>query len=140
MSGVLGVLEPTLCPCGGGRQRAYADCCRPLVAGEALPETAEALMRSRYTAYAVGNLAHIERTWHPRTLPADLQLDAQLRWTGLTVSAVTDGGEADTTGTVAFTAAWESGTGSSLQRGVIDEVSRFDRRAGRWFYVGPDRG
>ncbi|HQK31284.1 MAG TPA: YchJ family metal-binding protein [Phycicoccus sp.] len=138
--GALGVgahVDPDRCPCRPGDDMAYAVCCRPLLLGESRAETAEALMRSRYTAYALGDLAHLQRTWHPRTLPLGLVLDPQLRWTGLTVVSSVDGGAADSEGIVAFEARWESGLGESLQRGVLRETSAFTRRAGRWVYVGP---
>lgn len=87
-------------------------------------------MRSRYTAYARGNLDHVFRTWHPRTRPADLELDPRLAWTGLTVLR-SRGGESDDAGEVEFRAGWRLGD----QSGVLHEVSRFGRRAGRWVYV-----
>ena len=138
--GALGVgahVDPDRCPCRPGDDMAYAVCCRPLLLGESRAETAEALMRSRYTAYALGDLAHVQRTWDPRTLPAGLELDPQLRWKGLTVLSTVDGGPMASDGVVAFEARWESGRGESLQRGVLRETSAFTRRAGRWVYVGP---
>ena len=71
------------CPCGS--LLAYAACCGPLLAGECRAETAEALMRSRYTAYAVADEAYLLRTWHPRTRPERVGLDPGARWTGLDV-------------------------------------------------------
>ena len=63
---------PSTCPCGGGD---FDTCCGPALAGAVWPTTAEALMRSRYTAFAVGDVDHLWRTWHPRTRPAELTLD-----------------------------------------------------------------
>lgn len=54
------------CPCGGGR---YADCCAPYLRRESWPPTAEKLMRSRYTAFALGDAEHLLRTWHPAPVP-----------------------------------------------------------------------
>ena len=61
-----GIMLP--CPCGSGAL--FHDCCGPIVAGESPAPTAEALMRSRYTAFTMGERAHIERTYAPemRTL------------------------------------------------------------------------
>lgn len=88
-------------------------------------------MRSRYTAYAVGDGDHVFRTWHPATRPADVELDASLAWTGLDVlSAEGD----DVEGTVEFAAHWTSGEGRLRQRGAVRERSTFTRRAGRWMY------
>ncbi|MCB1240613.1 MAG: SEC-C domain-containing protein, partial [Tetrasphaera sp.] len=51
------------CPCG--TSLSYAACCRRFVVDGELAPTAEALMRSRYTAYAMGSGDHLFRTWHP---------------------------------------------------------------------------
>lgn len=111
-----------LCPCGSGSP--YASCCQPLHRGVRRAGTAVELMRSRYAAYAVGDLDHVFRTWHPRTRPTDLVPDPGLRWTGLTVH---DHGE----DWVEFTARYETAAGP----GELHERSRFERRAGRWVYV-----
>ena len=74
------------CPCGGP---AFASCCAPYLAGAAVPPTAEALMRSRYTAYTQGNEAYLRATWHPTTLPPDALIDPneKLQWLGLEVKS-----------------------------------------------------
>ena len=119
------------CPCGSGTT--YAACCGPLHDGAAA-ETAEALMRSRYSAYAVGHLDHVFRTWHPRTRPADLQADPHLTWLGLEILRTVDGGPDDDTGVVEFRARFRTPQGEQ----VMHETSRFERRAGRWVYVDGD--
>ncbi|MDR1126989.1 MAG: SEC-C domain-containing protein, partial [Treponema sp.] len=48
------------CPCGSGKQ--YTDCCEPFILGVQKPLTAEALMRSRYTAYTVHAVDYIVST------------------------------------------------------------------------------
>ena len=58
-----------LCPCGSGLT--LAECCGPKIAGEPAA-TPEALMRSRYTAYALGDDAYVLATWAPETRPAEL--------------------------------------------------------------------
>ena len=58
------------CPCGTGLP--YDDCCGPLHAGSTAAATAEQLMRSRYSAFAVGDAAYLLATWHPSTRPAAL--------------------------------------------------------------------
>ena len=118
------------CPCGSGT--AYAACCGPLHDGQPA-QTAEALMRSRYTAYAVGHLDHVFRTWHPRTRPADVTLPA-VEWLGLEVLRTVDGGLDDETGVVEFRARSRDAAGEH----VMHETSRFERRAGRWAYVDGD--
>jgi len=91
-------------------------------------------MRSRYSGYATGHLDHVFRTWHPRSRPADLTLDPGVAWTGLRVLSTTAGGPDDDTGTVEFEARFETSAGPGLLR----ELSRFERRAGRWVYVDGD--
>lgn len=86
-------------------------------------------MRSRYTAYVVGDTDHLFRTWHPRTRPADPSLAPGVRWTGL---EVLEAGEDEAGGIVAFRAHYTAIDGPA----VLHERSRFERRAGRWVYVG----
>ena len=117
------------CPCGSAV--ALSGCCGPLLDGHPA-DTAEALMRSRYTAFAVGDADHLFRTWHPRTRPATVELDDSTRWTGLVVEATTGGGLADSEGRVTFRASFTSATGTS---GELHERSRFVRRGGRWVYL-----
>ncbi|MEO7422540.1 MAG: YchJ family metal-binding protein [Ornithinibacter sp.] len=124
------------CPCGGVPPGATLDaCCGPLVRGEALAATAEQLMRSRYTAYAVAAGDHLFRTWHARTRPTDVEPDPWVRWEGLELLDVVDGGEDDATGVVEYRARWITGEGATHQRGELHERSSFVRRAGRWMYV-----
>jgi len=91
-------------------------------------------MRSRYTAYVLGDRDHLLRTWHPRTRPDDDDPDPPtVTWTGLRVTVTRDGGLDDDTGVVSFEAGFRTGGRDE----VMSETSWFERRAGRWFYVGP---
>lgn len=130
MGGALG--QGVACPCGTGQT--YAACCAPLHRQERLAETAEELMRSRYSAYARGELDHIFRTWHPRTRPADVATDDNLIWHGLEVLDTSAGRPADDAGEVEFRASYQLGS----QRGTMHERSRFARRGSRWVYVDGD--
>jgi SEC-C motif-containing protein len=98
---------------------------------QAEAETAEELMRSRYAAYAVGDLDHVFRTWHPRTRPDTIEPDPTLTWTGLTVLNVLAGGTGEDAGEVEFEAAYERAGRPGRRR----ERSRFERRRGRWVFV-----
>jgi SEC-C motif-containing protein len=90
-------------------------------------------MRSRYAAHAYGDADYLFRTWHPRTRPVDVTVDPCIAWTGLEVIATVGGGPDDDRGEVEFRALFESaGRAESLH-----ERSRFERRAGRWFYLEP---
>ncbi len=124
------------CPCGGvPAGTSLAGCCGPVVDGERLAESAEQLMRSRYTAYVLGNGAHLFRTWHARTRPDDATPDPRVRWVGLEVLGVVGGGPDDDEGVVEFRARWVSVDDGPVRRGELHERSRFARRAGRWHYV-----
>ncbi|TWH99175.1 SEC-C motif-containing protein [Luteimonas cucumeris] len=115
------------CPCHPARS--YADCCDPLHAG-AIAATAEALMRSRYSAYALGHRGYLLATWHPRTRPAELELDAGTRWLGLEVKRhAADGNDS---ASVEFVARYRIG-GAPVVR--LHEISRFLREDGRWYYL-----
>ncbi len=115
------------CPCGGGR---YADCCAAYLRRETWPATAEALMRSRYTAFALADAEYLLRTWHPRTRPETLDLDER-EWSGLTITEQVDGGPDDLMGIVGFVAEWHA----AGRRGSLAERSAFVRRGGRWVYL-----
>ena len=121
------------CPCGGG---SFEECCGPSLAAEDWPPTAEALMRSRYTAFALGDADHLWRTWHPRTRPPAVEA-GRLEWTGLEVLDVVDGQPGDQTGVVEFVAHHRQPDGTT---GSMRERSRFAARAGRWFYLDGEMG
>ena len=119
------------CPCGSGAR--YAACCGRLHAGTAPATSAEALMRSRYSAYVLKLEEYLLATWHPSTRPSELDLSADdSKWLGLEVKrhAVLD----DSHATVEFVARYRiAGRGHRLH-----ETSRFVCEDGRWFYVDGD--
>lgn len=123
-------MNTPLCPCQSGKT--YTQCCRPFHDGKAAP-TAEALMRSRYSAYVLGNGAYLHRSWHVSTRPNKkslLQLPLT-EWLGLEIVRTEQGGEVDMTGIVEFAARYRDGSGEQ----VLHETSRFVREGGRWYYV-----
>jgi len=109
----------------------YADCCAPAHRGTP-PATAEALMRSRYSAFALGDADYLRRSWHPDTRPAVVTADPRTRWVGLEVLAATGGGLFDTEGVVEFRARYRESGGP----GEMHERSRFVRHDGVWVYHG----
>ena len=117
------------CQCGSGL--AFARCCGPALSGARLPETAEALMRSRYTAFVRGDVAYLLASWHPRTRPATLDLTDQPNWERLEIVRCEAGTPIDDEGRVEFIAHFRSKDGA----GRLHESSRFVREQGRWFYV-----
>lgn len=115
------------CPCGEGE---FGTHCGPLVDGEPAPG-AERLMRSRYTAFAIGDAAHLARSWHPRTRPDEIEVGDGTQWIGLDIVSAEEGADA---AEVSFRARWRHGNDA----GELRERSRFVRRAGRWVYVDGD--
>ena len=122
------------CPCSSGRN--FAQCCAPYLSGGVLPLTAETLMRSRYSAYATGNVDYLRETLLPGTRE-DFDRDAALKWaessewTGLDIRWTEAGGPSDETGAVEFVARFTRDGQASLHH----ETSRFEKRDGRWYFV-----
>jgi SEC-C motif-containing protein len=118
------------CHCGSGQ--VYVDCCGRFHRGEASAPTAEALMRSRYSAFARADPDYLLKTWHPSTRPARLELDGDRRWTRLVVLSTSAGNVFDRDGTVRFAAHYEL----AGRRAVQQETSTFVREQGSWLYLG----
>jgi SEC-C motif-containing protein len=130
------------CPCGGA---AYASCCGPFIDGAAVPQTAEQLMRSRYSAYTLGLEDYLRATWHADSIPDGPIVDriAPPQWLGLEVKSAlrlrqrkANLPEMPDHDTVEFVARYK--IGGRAHR--LHEVSRFVREAdsdgvARWFYV-----
>jgi SEC-C motif-containing protein len=85
-------------------------------------------MRSRYSAFVVGDAAYLRETWHGSTRPDSIELDPGIRWTGLEIVEVVNEGDR---AVVEFRAHFRDAEGAGIQQ----ERSRFSKRAGRWFYV-----
>jgi SEC-C motif domain protein len=117
------------CPCGSGAE--LAGCCGPFHARAAAAPTAEALMRSRYSAYALGDEGYLRWSWHPDHCPDELMVGGDEEWLGLRLVATRAGGVADERGVVEFVARFRSGASDHS----LHEVSRFVRLDGRWVYL-----
>ncbi len=116
------------CPCGS--QRSSQECCLPIVEGKSLARTAEALMRSRYTAYVVENAEYLIHSWHPDYRPPSITFVSNQKWLGLTIKSVRGEGMESDQGTVEFVARFKvSGRAHRLH-----EVSRFEKPDGCWLY------
>ena len=115
------------CPCTSNL--AYSLCCGRWHAGEPAPN-AEALMRSRYSAFVLSNEAYLLATWHPRTRPGSISFDSNQKWLGLRIvsSRVTSADTAQ----VEFIARYRVGGGSAAR---LHERSNFIREDSRWCYV-----
>lgn len=122
------------CPCGSGKS--LEACCGPHINGTIPAPTAEALMRSRYTAFAVNNVGYLKETLVPEK--QEEHDDDAIRfwaesseWLGLTILDIRKGTEDDTTGEVSFTARFK-------QKNMVQEHrehSNFRKVDGRWYYV-----
>lgn len=114
-----------LCPCGS--HALYQACCQPFHKGAGAP-TPEALMRSRYTAFVLGDSEYLLSTWHPDTRPKELGLDGSPDWVSLQVLSANDRGDL---GQVHFRAVYLLAPGW----GYLEEESDFRKLDERWFYL-----
>ena len=130
-------LQPSArCPCGRtdarGRALRFADCCSPCLNQQRPASEAEALMRSRYSAFVLERADYLRATWHASTCPARLDLDPAAKWLGLEVRAHhrADADHAE----VEFVARFRVAGRAVRQH----ERSRFVREQGCWWYVDGD--
>lgn len=91
-------------------------------------------MRSRFTAFALGEAEYLLATWHPSTRPRRINVDSGVIWRRLQIVDTVDGGPDDTTGVVEFRAQYVL----DGNRHIMHETSRFTRQKGRWLYVDGD--
>lgn len=123
-----------LCPCGSSRP--YSDCCEPLITGKRTAETAEQMMRSRYSAYSRVEIDYIYETTHPDHR-ADYDPDGTRKWAeeseweGLEIVSTKDGGSKDERGEVEFVARF-------CEQGVLKshhEIADFRKLDGKWYFT-----
>ncbi len=120
----------TRCACGSIQN--YTECCQLFHDGTHFPITAEALMRSRYSAYVLQNSDYLLATWHKTTRPIQLDFsEDNTTWQKLEILHTKKGGAKDDKGRVEFNAYMLDGE----TRLTMHEISRFKKIAGRWFYV-----
>jgi len=121
-----------ICHCNSDRP--YAECCEPLLSGDRMACTAETLMRSRYTAYVVRDIAYLLKSWHPSTRPEKIDTATIPEWCGLHIVRTEKGMETDSEGVVEFQAA----SFSQKKAWRLHEVSHFVKEDGQWLYVDGD--
>lgn len=122
-----------LCPCG--LENSFENCCEPYIDGKKDAPTAEALMRSRYSAFVVGEIDYIMSTHHPDTVNevSRDELEAWSEhsdWESLSVLATQNGTEKDSTGIVEFVALYEVDDKAQKHH----EQSEFEKIDGKWFF------
>lgn len=130
--------EQSLCPCKS--REIYGLCCGRFHSGKSIPETAEQLMRSRYSAYFFRLVDYLVDTTHPDAKTAQLKQDLQRtidapKWMFLTILRTSKGQVGDKAGKVEFIADYYANGG--LEK--LHECSRFRRYKGLWKYVD-DKG
>ncbi len=118
------------CLCGSSLS--YQQCCELLHTEQTHALTAEALMRSRFTAYAMHNGTYLLNSWDPSTRPEDIDFSKDTgEWTELNIISTKKGGAKDSKGIVEFKAHF---TLDGEPR-IMSEISRFVKKQGRWFYL-----
>jgi SEC-C motif-containing protein len=126
------------CPCGSANN--FENCCEPYLTNKSLPDTAEKLMRSRYTAFTQVNVEYLKKTLAPESRTdfdeaSTKKWASEAKWKGLKIQELKNGTATDKKGTVEFTATYES-EGQTLDH---HEVSQFRKNdSGQWFFVDGD--
>lgn len=119
-----------LCPCCSNQP--YTHCCQPYHLWQKNAITAEQLMRSRYSAYALGKADYLVKTWHPKTLPSKLTEElSQAKWIDLVIHKYWESNNLNEA-FVEFTARYRNSNGKAEK---MHETSRFIKQADHWFYV-----
>jgi len=119
-----------LCLCGSNLN--YEHCCGALHTGEKSALSAEALMRSRFTAYAMRNAEYLLNTWEASTRPAAIDFSKETgEWQRLEIIMTKKGLAKDSKGVVEFKAYFTQ----DGQEQVMNEISRFVKAQNRWFYL-----
>jgi SEC-C motif-containing protein len=123
------------CPCGSGETLEF--CCGQWLSGKQSAPTAEALMRSRYTAYVLKNVDYLVKTTLPASREPNLaesirEWISQVTWQKLHVLQVEAGGRSDNEGTVEFIAEFVGPHGADRHH----ERSQFKKVRDTWYYVG----
>lgn len=118
-----------MCPCDSGKY--FNDCCENILNRHHSATTAEALMRSRYTAFTLNDEDYLRYSWHPDTCPGQIHLDTSKQWLGLKIINTDAGDINDNQGEVEFIARSKN-NGKALR---FQENSRFVRLDNRWVYL-----
>lgn len=127
------------CYCGSNNQ--FSSCCEPFLKGTAQPETAEKLMRARYTAYATADVDYLFNTLAPESRSdfdaAETKKWAKTaKWEKLQIVDTKKGGPSDTTGVVEFIATYHDGK-DGLDHHEVSEF-RKDAKDNKWYFVDGD--
>lgn len=122
--------------CACGSEKSYKECCEPFIKGSKAAPTAVALMRSRYTAFAVGEMDYIYNTHHESTRK-ELDMDGvkswalNSEWLGLEIRETDKGTEKDMEGKVEFKCKFLFNGNEQTHH----ELSTFVKEKGQWYFV-----
>lgn len=120
----------TTCPCGSNNELTV--CCDRFISGKEIPQTAEELMRSRFTAYSQNNLTYLEKTYHVTTRTSYKGFNTDnINWLGLEILETESGKPDDKAGTVDFIAHYKTHNTKHAMR----EKSSFIKENDNWFYL-----
>ena len=121
-------------PCCCGSNQSFAQCCECFLNYDDKPETAEQLMRSRYSAFVTTNEAYLLHTWEKGHRPSNIDFDLNTKWLGLKVKHCKAGLALDTVGWVEFVARFK--IAGKAER--IEELSYFIKDGEQWLYVSAE--
>ncbi|MEZ8133486.1 MAG: SEC-C motif-containing protein [Polaribacter sp.] len=119
--------------CFCGNQLSFSQCCKPYLEAKVSPDTPEKLMRSRYSAYALGGYGeYLLKTWFPpmaKNLSVSELSEKTQQWINLDVLG---SGQKDNEGWVEFKATYQE----EKVKSILHEKSVFTRIGAQWFYIG----
>jgi len=131
-------MTDAICPCRqkDAHHKSYAECCAPYIEDGRPAPTPETLMRSRYTAFALGRIDHLVDTLAPGTRDdfdrkAITHWSRSSEWLGLDILSTEEGQAGDETGYVEFVAHFIN----DGQRHAHRERSLFRKEDGRWYFL-----
>lgn len=121
------------CPCGSGKD--YSQCCEPIIKGESKADTAEDLLRARYSAHAKLEMDFVKNTTHPDQLPKYEATTARnwaekSTWDHLEIINVEAGRQVDEEGRIEFVAHFRQKDKAKTHH----ELSHFKRHEGNWYF------
>ena len=126
------------CPCGSNQN--FSLCCEPFLTGTAMPETAEQLMRSRYTAFTKADVDYLKKTLAPESrtdfdAASTKKWAEQSTWKGLQILSTEKGTADDKKGKVEFIATYKA-EGEALDHHEVAQFRKAD--GGQWLFVDGD--
>ena len=127
----MNIKKEDTCPCNSGK--CYGECCQPILDGLKNAETAEALMRARYSAYVTEHVAFLKNSSVKAVQDefdeaASTAWSRAARWHGLEILRTEKGGAGDTTGVVEFRATYTANNEFCNHH----EVATFVKEADGW--------